>query len=103
MVGESYADDIKGYIFAEFLPGVTSGQLADDYDLVANGVIDSLGLLRVVSWLENRFDIPMDEVDISEQDFVSVDAICAFVERTVGLGGVGVGIGSYGGGTNDRA
>jgi len=81
---------------------VTSDELADDYDLVANGVIDSLGLLRVVSWLENRFDIPVDEVDISEQDFVSVAAICAFVERTAGLG-VSVLESAHGGGTSDRA
>jgi acyl carrier protein len=81
MAGVSYADQIRGFIVDEFRPGVTAEELADDYDLVANGVIDSLGLLRVVSWLEGRFDIPMDEVDISEPDFVSVSAICAFVER----------------------
>lgn len=102
MAGASYADQIKGFIFAEFLPGVTSDQLADDYDLVANGVIDSLGLLRVVSWLEDRFDIPMDEVDISEQDFVSVTAICAFVERTAGPD-ASVLESVHGGATNDRA
>lgn len=102
MAGASYADQIKGFIFAEFLPGVTSDQLTDDYDLVANGVIDSLGLLRVVSWLENRFDIPMDEVDISEQDFVSVAAICAFVERTAGPD-LSVLESVHGGAANDRA
>jgi acyl carrier protein len=102
MAGVSYVDQIKGFIVAEFRPGVTSDQLADDYDLVANGVIDSLGLLRVVSWLEGRFDIPMDEVDISEPDFVSVAAICAFVERTAGPDG-SVLESVHGGGTNDRA
>jgi len=102
MAGESYADQIKEFIFAEFLPGVTSDQLADDYDLVANGVIDSLGLLRVVSWLENRFDIPIDEVDISEQDFVSVAAICEFVDRTA-RPEVSVLEAVHGGGIDDRA
>lgn len=102
MAGASHADQIKGFIFAEFLPGVTSDQLTDDYDLVANGVIDSLGLLRVVSWLESRFDIPMDEVDLSEQDFRSVAAICTFVERTA-RPEVSVVESVHGGGTNDRA
>lgn len=97
MAGTSYVDDIREYLLAEFLPGVTADQLADDYDLVANGVIDSLGLLRVVAWLESRFDIPMDEVDIAEQDFVSVTAICAFVERSSVLQT------AHGGGNNDRA
>jgi acyl carrier protein len=96
-----HSSEIKQFIFAEFLPGVAWDQLADDYDLVANGVIDSLGLLRVVTWLESHFSIPMDEVDIAESDFVSVTAICRFVERA---GGVGVSVleSVHGGGTNDR-
>jgi acyl carrier protein len=95
-----YAHDIKQFIFAEFLPGVAADQLADDYDLVANGVIDSLGLLRVVTWLEGHFNIPMDEVDISERDFVSVAAICRFVERAEGVSVLET---AHGGGNNDRA
>ena len=48
MAGASYAERVKGFIVAEFRPGVTADQLADDYDLVANGVIDSLGLLFTI-------------------------------------------------------
>jgi acyl carrier protein len=73
--------DIKRYLVAEFLPDVRVEQLADDYDLIGSGVIDSLGLLRVINWLENHFGILVDEVEIAEHDFVSVDAIHAFVVR----------------------
>ena len=73
--------EIKQYIVAEFLPDVQVAQMADDYDLIGNGVIDSLGLLKVINWLENHFGILVDEVEIAEQDFASVDAIHRFVDR----------------------
>jgi len=75
------AFEIKSYIVDEFLPDITADQLSADYDLIGSGVIDSLGLLKVISWLENHFDIVVDDVEIAEHDFVSVDAISAFVNR----------------------
>jgi acyl carrier protein len=75
------AQEIKRHIVAEFLPDVQVEQLADDYDLISSGVIDSLGLLKVINWLENHFGILVDEVEIAEHDFVSVTAIGKFVDR----------------------
>jgi acyl carrier protein len=77
----SDVDKIKQYVLDEFLPGVGADELDTDYDLRANGVIDSLGLLRVVTWLESAFDIPMEEVEITEQDFVTISSISRFVSR----------------------
>ena len=34
---------------------------ASDYDLLEGGVVDSLGLLKVVAWLETEFDIGVDD------------------------------------------
>jgi acyl carrier protein len=76
----SCSEQIKQYVLEEFLPGVGPEELEADYDLRANGVIDSLGLLRVVTWLEATFEIPMEEVEIVEQDFTSITSISRFVE-----------------------
>ena len=70
-----YTGRIKEFIITEFIPDIVAGQLAADYDLIASGVIDSLSLLRVIAWLATEFGIPVDEIDISEQNFVSVTAI----------------------------
>jgi acyl carrier protein len=74
-------DKIKQYVLDEFLPGVGADELDADYDLRAGGVIDSLGLLRVVSWLETTFGIPVEEVEIAEQDFATLTSISLFVGR----------------------
>lgn len=77
----SDVDKIKQYVLDEFLPGVGAEELDVDYDLRTNGVIDSLGLLRVVSWLESTYGIPMEDVEIVEQDFATVTSIARFVSR----------------------
>jgi acyl carrier protein len=74
---------IKSFVVAEFLPDLRPADLADDYDLIGNGVIDSLALLRVITWLANEFDINLDQVEFAEHNFTSVSAIRAFTESAL--------------------
>jgi acyl carrier protein len=70
---------IKQFVLDEFLPGLPAGELTTDYDLVAAGVIDSLGLLKLIAWLEDRFRLPTDELELDPDSFRSIEAIDAFV------------------------
>jgi acyl carrier protein len=73
------AQAIKEFLVSEFLPDVPAGELGDDDDLLEGGVIDSLGLLKVIAWLEDRYGINTDDVDLDPESFQSVAAIEAFV------------------------
>ncbi|MEV0375462.1 acyl carrier protein [Streptomyces sp. NPDC050636] len=72
-------DDIKKYLVEEFLLDIPADELAEDYDLLANGVIDSLGLLTLVSWLEDRYRLDIDAMEIAPDNFRSAGDINAFV------------------------
>jgi hypothetical protein len=72
---------VKQYIISEFIPDIQVDQLDADYDLISSGVIDSLSLLRVITWLGAYFDIPVDEIEIAEENFASVSAICGVIDR----------------------
>jgi acyl carrier protein len=72
---------IKEFIVKEFMPDVPVEELETDYDLLDGGVIDSLGLLRVIVWLEDTFQIPLDDAEIIPESFRSVAAIRTFVEQ----------------------
>jgi acyl carrier protein len=74
-----YAQAVKEFIVREFLPDVPADELADDLDLMANGVIDSLGLLKIIAWLEDRYDVNTDAVDLDPESFASVASIAAFL------------------------
>jgi acyl carrier protein len=60
-----------------------------DYDLMASGLLDSLALVELLLALEQEFRLPISMGDLEFENFRSVAAIAAFVERQVGLRSVG--------------
>lgn len=72
---------ITEFLIEEFLPDVPAESLAADYDLLAGGVIDSLGLLKVIAWLEDRFGIVVEDLEIAPDNFRTVADMNAFVRR----------------------
>jgi acyl carrier protein len=72
---------IKAFLIEEFLPDVSPDQLEVDQDLLADGIVDSLGLLKLIAWIEDRFDIHVDDSALDPDNFRTVGAIDAFVDR----------------------
>jgi len=56
-------------------------ELTDDLPLIADHVIDSLGLLRVVGRLESEFGIRVADEDVVASNFGSISQIADFVAR----------------------
>lgn len=75
----SNSHTITKYIVREFLPDVDETDLPADYDLLKNGVIDSLALLRVVDWIAAEFDVSIEDLDLSPDNFRTVENIDALV------------------------
>ncbi|MGW7416286.1 phosphopantetheine-binding protein [Streptomyces sp. NPDC054863] len=73
---------VKRFVVEEFLPDVAPQDLDDSLDLLDEGVIDSLGLLKVIAWIESAYEIDTDEVDLDPESFRSAAAIAAFIESS---------------------
>ncbi len=56
-----------------------AGFLDADTDLVMTGLIDSLGVMMVVEWLERRLAIVVDPNDVVIEHFASVTAIVEYL------------------------
>ena len=56
-------------------------ELAPDENLLRTGILDSMGLLKLVTFLEDRFDFEMGDGDITPENFGTLEKIRAFVER----------------------
>jgi D-alanine--poly(phosphoribitol) ligase subunit 2 len=76
------ATAVTHFIVEEFAPDLDADNLGPDYDLLEGGIIDSLGLLVVLAWIEEQFDIVVDAGEIDENDFRNVHAICALIESS---------------------
>ncbi|WP_066947637.1 acyl carrier protein [Streptomyces lushanensis] len=77
----SLTDEIRGYVVAEFLNGEDAADLTAGFDLIDNGVVDSLGVVRIVSHLARTYSILIDDIPMTPDNFRSIDAISAFVEN----------------------
>ncbi len=70
---------INDYISREIVQDPALLPLADDASLMESGILDSLSLLRLVVFLEERFRITVGDADLLPDNFGSVDAICAYL------------------------
>lgn len=70
---------IRQLIFEHFLPGESPDALSDDSDLKEDGVLDSLSTLKLVAFLEERFDIDFVPEDLGHGNLSSVRRIEALV------------------------
>jgi acyl carrier protein len=73
------AETIRAYILEEFLPGVSSEELEDTTPLISGGIIDSIGTLMFVGYLEERFGIEIQAHEINDVNFENVAGIVRFV------------------------
>ena len=70
---------INDYISRELVQDPALLPLADETSLLESGILDSLSLLRLVVFLEERFGITMGEADLLPENFASVNTICAYL------------------------
>jgi acyl carrier protein len=73
---------VKQFIVDEFMPDVPVEELDADFDLLTGGVVDSLGLLKVVAWLETEFDILVDDSELGPESFRTATAIADFIDQS---------------------
>ncbi len=72
---------IRDFIIENFLFGDDSQPLPGDLSLMENDLVDSTGILELVSFLEEGFGLKVADADIVPANLDSIDRIAAFVER----------------------
>lgn len=55
--------------------------MLDSASLVSDGILDSLDIMNLIIELENGFDIEIDPEDVLAENFDSVEAIIALIEK----------------------
>ena len=78
---EDVRKEMRAFIEDNFLYLDPDADLGDDQDLLAAGIVDSLGFVEIVEEVESRYAVGVQDVEITEENFGSVDAIARYVER----------------------
>jgi acyl carrier protein len=75
-------DSVRQFIFSQF-PTARHRSLGDTDPLLESGIIDSLGVLDVVGFIEAEFKITVDDEDLTPENFQNIRQISAFVEKVL--------------------
>jgi len=71
---------IRNYILEHFPLARKKAVINDDSLLLDNGIIDSLGFLDLICFLEKEFNIKVSDEDLLPENFETIKIIGAFVE-----------------------
>ena len=70
---------IKQFIIENFVPEGADVDLSDDLNLLENGIIDSMGVLKMVIFLETEFNIALEPEEIDPNNLNSINTISQLV------------------------
>jgi acyl carrier protein len=71
---------IRQYLLEEVIPGENPSALGDSMELISSGILDSISTARLVTFLENRFDVRFKASEVSAAYLNSVDLMVGTVE-----------------------
>ncbi len=73
--------ELRSFIAEELYFGADQGTIAGDQPLQETGVIDSMGMLRLVTFIEQTFGIEVLDGEIVPEHFATLGDITLFIER----------------------
>ena len=73
-------EDLKTYMQNELINGEVT--LNDDDDLLLSGLIDSLGVVRLITFIEETFDTHIPPEDITIENFGTVQSIADYIQSS---------------------
>jgi acyl carrier protein len=74
---------VRKFILDKF-PLARKQQIKDSDPLLESGVLDSLGVLDLVSFIEQEFLVQVADDELVPENFQTIDRISAFIETKSG-------------------
>jgi acyl carrier protein len=71
--GHNVKEKIKNFIVENFLFGERT--LKDDEPLFESGIIDSLGLIKLIAFIEENFNVSIDMSEIMIENFNTLNDV----------------------------
>lgn len=78
------ADILVAYVRDELLGGKGPADLEAGDDLLGSGLVDSLGVMRLIGYIEQRLGISVPPGDVTIDHFMTVERIVDYLESRRG-------------------
>ena len=77
---ESTKNILISFIQDSFLPGSPGVRLDEGTSFLDTGLIDSTGILELVDFLEEQFDIAVEDSELVPENLDSIGNLCRYLE-----------------------
>ncbi len=77
----SSKDQIKEFILSDLVKDKNFTELADSDPLIETGIIDSLGIMKLIGFLEDNLNIQVSDNELIPENFSSIEAISELVSK----------------------
>jgi acyl carrier protein len=77
-------DQLREYIVAQFMYDQPNARLDPETDLLNDGIVDSMGILQVVNFMEEKFGVQVSDDEIVPENFRSLRALVEFIAQKNG-------------------
>jgi acyl carrier protein len=79
----SVKGDIESYIRSEFSTALGHVELEDETQLIETGIVDSLGIMKLLQFIQESYSIRIADDDLRPENFASLMAIASFIDARV--------------------
>lgn len=77
----SIQNQIKTYVLENFLFSDNGHELAEGASFLEEGIVDSTGVLELVMFVEEAFNIAVEDEEIVPENFDSIGQLTAYIRR----------------------
>ena len=78
------AQEIRDFIIENFLFGESDNGLQDTDSLLDKGIIDSTGVLELVSFLEQTYEMQVEDEELIPENLDSIANVTEYIQRKQG-------------------
>ncbi len=73
--------EIRNFIVENFMLGMNPEELTDSDSLLDKGIIDSTGVLELVGFLEENYQIQIEDEELVPENLDSINNLVKFIQK----------------------
>ena len=79
---QQHERELRQYVIDNFLFGQGGSELKNDDSFMERGIVDSTGVLELVAFLEEQFQVKVEDEDLIPENLDSINNLLLYLKKT---------------------
>ena len=77
--------EVRGFIAKNLLYSGDGFKYGDDVSFLEEGIVDSIGVMELVAFVEEKFNIQVKDQDVTPDNFDSVNRLAKYIRQNLAV------------------